>query len=541
MLGGSIPEVSMIRRLSSPAGLVTGLLCVLSLGTGALGQSSSATLTQTINKAQTVTSIHSASTAGGPTLPGQSVTLYGVVSSGLSTTGITSPTDTVAFDLNGSALGSPVTVTPITNATNLLPYSQSVTKWTNIGSPTVTDNAIAGPFDNGSCTGSGCSNTTASTIVFPAASTSSPVGISYNVPTTSGVSLAGQTVTFSAWVGGAAHGSLNLLISDGAGANGMAAITFPVPTSYTRVERTVTIPATFGNGFTVTLESTSATVQTVNLQGLQFEQGAYAGPYVLTTGAAISNGFGALATYVLASGFAPDANHSTNAINAAYVGDANYIGSTSPTLYPNVGQGTATITLAAVPTASTYGQNVAFTATITGDGSPFVTGGSLTITYGSSPVTLTTCTPTNGSTAAWTCPGSLATLPVGTTAITATYSGDPNYGTASGTLNYIVGQANATVAVTSAPSPSTYGQQVNFNLSITSNNGAAAGVAIPTGSFTVYDCGGNTASATCSGAVTLGTYSITSGSASFNSSVLTGGTHNVYVTYSGDTNYTASN
>lgn len=531
----------MHRKLSNPAALVAGLLCVLGLAAGAFAQSSSGTLTQTINKAPTVTSIHTAATSGGPTLPGQSVTLYGVVSSGLSTTGITSPTSTVTFDLNGSSLGSPVTVTPVTNAANLLPYSQAITKWTKIGAPTVTDNAIAGPFDNGSCTGSGCSNTTASTIVFPAASTASPVGISYNVPTTSAVSLAGQTVTFSAWLGGAAKGSLTLLISDGAGANGVAAITFPVPSSYTRVERTVTIPATFGKGFTVVLESISATAQTVNFQGAQFEEAAYAGPYVVTNGSSISNGFGALATYVLANGFAPDANHSTNTVNAAYAGDTNYLGSTSPTLNPNVGQATATITLAAVPTTTTYGQNVTFTATITGDGTPFATGGSLAINYGSTPVTLKSCTPTNGSTAAWTCSGSLATLPVGTTAFTATYIGDPNYGTATGTLNYTVGQANATVAVTSAPSPSTYGQQVDFNITITSNNGAASGVAIPTGSFTVYDCGANTASATCSGATTLGTYSITAGAASFNSSVLTGGTHNVYVTYSGDTNYTAAN
>lgn len=531
----------MNRQLSNPSAMMAGFICLLFSCAGAFAQSSSGTLTQTINKAPTVTSIHSAATSGGPILPGQSVTLYGIVSSGLSTAGISSPTSTVTFDFNGTQLGSPVTITPVTNAANLLPYSQTFSQWTKIGSPTITDNAIAGPFDNGNCTGSGCSNTTASTILFPAASTASPVGISYNVPASSGVSLAGQTVTFSTWLGGSAQGSLTLLISDGSGANGLAAITFPVPTAYTRVERTVAIPATFGNGFTVALESTSSTQQTVNFQGAQFEQAAYAGPYVLTTGSSITNGFGALATYVLSTGYAPDANHTTNAINAAYAGDTNYVGSTSPTLYPNVGQATATITLAAAPIVSTYGQSVAFTATITGDGTPFATGGSLTINYGSTPVTLSTCAAINGSTTALTCTGTVATLPVGTTAFTATYGGDPNYNTATSTLNYTVGHANASVAVTSSPSPSTYGQQVNFNIAITSNNGAVSGVAIPTGSFTVYDCGTNTASATCSGVQTLGTYPITNGAASFSSSVLTGGTHNVYVTYSGDTNYTASN
>ena len=532
----------MYCKLSAPGALMAGVICLLLTGTVAQAQSSSGTLAQTINKAQTVTSIHSSATAGGPILPGQSVTLYGVVSSGLSTAGISSPTSTVSFGLNGSPIGTPVTVTPVANSTNFLPFSQAFSKWTSIGSPTITDNAVAGPFDNGNCTGSGCSNTTASTIVFPAASTSTPVGISYNVPAAGGVALAGKTVTFSTWLVGAAHGELTLLISDGNGANTQPPVRFPVPTSFTRVERTVTIPSTFGNGFTVVLESTSATPQTVNFQGAQFEQAAYAGPYVLTNGSSITNGFGALATYVLPTGFAPDANHSTNAINAVYAGDTNYVGSTSPTLYANVGQATPTIVLAAAPTATTYGQNVTFTATITGDGgTPFATGGSLTITYGTTPVTLKSCTPTNGSTSAWTCTGSVATLPVGTTAFTATYSGDPNYSTATGTLNYTVGQANATVAVTSSPSPSTYGQPVNFNITVTSNNGVVAGVAIPTGSFTVSDCGANAASATCTGITSLGTYPITGGAASFTNSVLTGGTHNLYVTYSGDINFTASN
>jgi hypothetical protein len=513
------------------AAITAGLLCFFA-GASAGAQSSTGTALQTVNQAQTVTSLHPVATAGGAILPGQSVTLFGVVSSGLSTPGILNPTQTLQFNLNGAALGAPITVTNA-SATNLLPFSQAFAQWTKIGAPTVTDQAIAGPFDNGNATG-GVSNTTASTIVFPVASTSTPVGVKFNVPASSGPALAGQPVTFSVWVDAAAAGNLSVVISDGNGANPQPASTINVQTTYHRFEKTITIPAGFANGFTVTIESTSATAQTVNIQGAQFEQAAFAGPYVLTTGTSIT-GIGAFAKTVLPNGFAVDATHSTNLTDAVYSGDTNYTGSSSPAASFNVQQATASIALISSLNPTLFGQAVTFTATLTGDGTPFASPGTITIAFNGS--ALGTCPVTAGAITAQTCTTTVSNLPTGTDSITATYTGDPNYAPPTpATVAQVVNTTSVTIATVSAPNPSTYGQNVAFTITLT----GATNLAVPTGTVTVIDNGACVAStATCTGGATLGggPLTLTNGVANFSSAVLTGGPHNLVITYSGDSNF----
>lgn len=510
------------------AAITAGLLCFFA-GTSAGAQSSTGTALQTVNQAQTVTSVHAVSTSGGTILPGQSVTLFGVVSSGLSTPGIVNPTQSVQFNLNGAALGAPITVTNA-SATNLLPFSQAFAQWTKFGGvATVTDQAVAGPFDNGNATG-GVSNTTASTIVFPAASASNPAGVRFNVPTSGGPALAGQPVAFSVWVEGAAAGNLTLVISDGNGANPQPAITIPVQTTYHRFEKSITIPAGFANGFTVAIESTSTTAQTVNIQGAQFEQAAFAGPYVLTTGTSLA-GIGAIAQTVLPNGFAVDATHSTNATDAVYSGDTNYLGSTSPTANFNVAQASATINLLSSLNPTVFGQAVTFNATLTGDGTPFASPGVITISFNGT--ALGTCPVTAGATTVQTCAATVANLPTGTDSITATYTGDPNYTAPTpATVAQVVNTTSVTIATVSAPNPSTYGQNVAFTITLT----GATNLAVPTGTVTVVDNGACTTS--CTGGTTIGnSLPLTNGVATFSSAVLTGGPHNLVITYSGDSNF----
>jgi Bacterial Ig-like domain (group 3) len=511
------------------AAITAGLLCFFA-GASAGAQSSTGIALQTVNQAQTVTSVHPVATSGGAILPGQSVTLFGVVSSGLSTPGILNPTQTVQFNLNGAALGAPITVTNA-SATNLLPFSQAFAQWTKFGGvATVTDQAIAGPFDNGNATG-GVSNTTASTIVFPVASTSNPAGVRFNVPESGGPALTGQPVTFSVWVEGAAAGNLTLVISDGNGANAQPAITIPVQTTYHRFEKTITIPAGFANGFTVAVESTSTTAQTVNIQGAQFEQAAFAGPYVLTTGTSLT-GIGAFAKTVLANGFAVDATHSTNATNAAYSGDTNYLGSTSPTASFNVAQASANLALASSLNPSLFGQGVTFSATLTGDGTPFAAPGVIIIAFNGT--ALGTCPVTAGATAPQSCSATVSNLPTGTDAITATYTGDPNYTPPTpATVAQVVNTTSVTITTNSVPNPSTYGQNVAFTITLV----GATNIAVPTGSVTVVDNG--TCTTGCTGGTTLGggPLTLTNGVANFSSAVLAGGQHNLVITYSGDSNF----
>jgi uncharacterized repeat protein (TIGR03803 family) len=106
-------------------------------------------------------------------------------------------------------------------------------------------------------------------------------------------------------------------------------------------------------------------------------------------------------------------------ITAVYSGDSNFTGSTSPQLIQLVAQASATVSLVSSQNPSLSGNPVTFTATITGQYGGSATG---TVTFyewstviGSAPVSSNTAGLT------------ISTLPVGTDAITAVYSGDSNF------------------------------------------------------------------------------------------------------------------
>jgi hypothetical protein len=194
-------------------------------------------------------------------------------------------------------------------------------------------------------------------------------------------------------------------------------------------------------------------------------------------------------------------------ISAVYVPDPNFSASTSPTVIQHVGQAASSVVLASSANPSTYGAAVVFTAQ-TGVGA---TG---TITF------------FDGSTALGTAPigSGVATLSVpamsvGSHSITASYAGDANLGAStSAVLTQVVDRAAAVVGLTSSSNPATFGTSVTFTASIT--NGA-------TGTVAFLD-----------GASTLGVVGISAGTAMFTISTLSAGTHNITVTYAGDTNFT---
>jgi hypothetical protein len=79
-----------------------------------------------------------------------------------------------------------------------------------------------------------------------------------------------------------------------------------------------------------------------------------------------------------------------------------------------------------------------------------------------------------------------------------------------------------TTTVTSSLNPSVYGDTVTLSISVTSSVGIQ-----PTGTVSVVD-----------GANNLGTLTLNAnGNASITIPVFTAGTHNIVVTYSGDSNY----
>ena len=188
---------------------------------------------------------------------------------------------------------------------------------------------------------------------------------------------------------------------------------------------------------------------------------------------------------------------------------------------------TTTTTLTSSANPSVAGNPVTFTATVAASSGIIVPTGTVTfqettpsgtITLGASPVSLT-------GVATFT----TSTLSGGTHTITAVYSGDTGFATSSSSppLLQVVntGLAATTTALNSSKNPSSFGDSVTFTATVTSGT---AGV--PTGSVVFKD--GTTVLATVppSGAA----------QASFTTSTLTGGSHTITATYSGDSKFGAS-
>ena len=173
-----------------------------------------------------------------------------------------------------------------------------------------------------------------------------------------------------------------------------------------------------------------------------------------------------------------------------------------------------TTTVTSSPNPSTYGESVTLTAHVTSAGGT-PTG---TVTFRDGSETLCTATLSGGSASC-----STTTIPVGTQTITATYSGDANFLSSSGTTTQTVNQADTTTTASSSPNPSTYGESVTLTADVTSAGGT------PTGSVTFS-----------TGSETLCTATLSGGSASCSTTTIPVGTQTITATYSGDANFLPS-
>ena len=218
-----------------------------------------------------------------------------------------------------------------------------------------------------------------------------------------------------------------------------------------------------------------------------------------------------------------------NTITATYQGDGNNAGS-SGTTTQTVNLVSTTVVVSSQTNPSTYGQPVTITATITGVGP---TG---TVSWASNAIALCPASavspapaPNSATQGTATCTTTL--LPVGSDPIAATYSGDSNNATSSGTLasGQAVNKANPTITVTSGTNPSTFGAQVVFSAAISAGAGNSPSVAA-SGSVT-WTANGS-AIASCNPAT------VTSGVATCTTTTpLAQGADTITATYSGDSNY----
>ena len=211
-------------------------------------------------------------------------------------------------------------------------------------------------------------------------------------------------------------------------------------------------------------------------------------------------------------------------VTANYSGDSNH-NSGSGSVSQEVDAADSTVTVASSLNPSNYGQSVTFTATINGANNlvrgrkngakPMDVTGSVTWNVETGCGT-TAVTPGNTGTATCT----TSSLPAGTTAITATYSGDDNHGGSTGTLSggQVVNQLTQAITfTTSPPSSATY----NTSFTVAATGGASGNPVTFTAAGVCSITGGGTGTAT---------YLMTSGT----------GTCSVIANQAGSTNYAAA-
>jgi uncharacterized repeat protein (TIGR03803 family) len=237
----------------------------------------------------------------------------------------------------------------------------------------------------------------------------------------------------------------------------------------------------------------------------------YTGINVLGT-APMTGGIASLTTSGMGSGI--------HAISAAYLGDGNFIGSTSPALGQAVdtsAQSATTTALTSSLNPSIYGQKVTWTATVTTSGKTTPTG-NVTFNWGSDSIGTAKLNSSGVATL------TKSNLNADTYPLFAVYAGDANNGpSASPILNQVITQAISSATIASSPNPSIQGESVTFTATISSPT------TTPTGPVTFT-----------SGTTTLGTVELSKGKATLTTSTLPVGSNTVTVTYPWNSNIAES-
>ena len=238
--------------------------------------------------------------------------------------------------------------------------------------------------------------------------------------------------------------------------------------------------------------------------------------YTVPTGTVtFLSGDTALATVAVAangssSGVANTLGAGTYAITAVYNGSTEYAGSTSNAITERVlGAATATL-LTAAPNPVTPGQTVTFEAKVTSSISAVAVSGTVAFKDGSALLGTGAIGP-NGV-ASFSSSGMLT----GTHILTATYSGSQNLNSStSPPLTLIVNAIPTSLGLNVSPNPASIGQKVTMNATVV----ADLPNQVPTGTVTFSDQSG-----------VLGTSPLTSGVASFSTTTLSAGTHQITAT-----------
>ena len=262
-------------------------------------------------------------------------------------------------------------------------------------------------------------------------------------------------------------------------------------------------PSTLGQSLTLTATTSGSTPTLTG--AVQFMDGAT----ILGSSQLGANGSAAFTLTGLAFG-----NH---IITASYAGDAGHATSISSSLNEKILEAGA-VSLSSSSNPAIFGANVVFTVRIASVGGQVPTG---TVVLRAGAVALGTVTlDAIGSATVQT-----ATLPAGSDAISASYSGDSNYTVASTSLTQTIQSATTQVTLNLGQNPATYGTAIAFTSMVTGN-----GSTVPAGSVSFTDGGTSIGSAALS----------SSGVAVLSVSTLAPGTHTIVANFAGNSNIDAS-
>ncbi|WP_263416406.1 Ig-like domain repeat protein [Terriglobus albidus] len=232
-----------------------------------------------------------------------------------------------------------------------------------------------------------------------------------------------------------------------------------------------------------------------------------------------NNGSSLLGTATLSSSgvaaltYTPSATGALS-ITASYPGNTSNAGSTSNTVSVNVtGNASSTTSVTASPATINQGQNVTFTATVSGSGT-VPTG---TVAFYDGTTLLGSAALNSSGTATL----STTAVPVGANSVRASYAGDATYAASSSTVSV---QVYGVPTVVLTPSSASLNLGVKETLTATVSGAGAT----PTGTVTFYF-----------GSTVLGTGILTGGVATLATSALPDGSDVLTATYSGDSNYTS--
>jgi parallel beta-helix repeat protein len=226
----------------------------------------------------------------------------------------------------------------------------------------------------------------------------------------------------------------------------------------------------------------------------------FAGTTLLTNAAVNSSGVATATINTLGAG--------SYEISAVYQATTNFATSRSPVVVEVVNGAPTATTLTSSLNPSAFGQSVTFTARVAAAGSTGSPQGTVSFLDGAA--VLGTSSVSSAGSASF----STSSLALGSHTVTAVYGGSGNFNTStSNTLMQVVSPVGTSVVLSAVPNPANSGQTVTLTASVLTG---VSGVAAASGSVVFADQSG-----------VLGSAVIVGGTATFTTSSLSLGTHNI--------------